>query len=468
MRELETLVIGGGISGLASAWHIAASGSSVEVWEAADHTGGKILTENNDGYITEQAASMVLNFRPEVSDFLQQSGLDSYKLLRTPTSKRYLINQGELQELPMKMGGMLASPLWSLRGKLRLALEPFILSRAAENESVADFIRRRLGNEMLDKALSAYISGTLASDPEQADARSVLPHLTALERRYGSLTAGVFARRIINKKRASITEGFSFRGGMSTLVGELSQQLGGNLKTGYKIVNIEPGANGWYVTAQTALGERNCHTQNLILSTPAMTAAKLLKPHNPELSELLNSVNYAPVSVVHLAYEKSDIIHQTDGTGFLTPWHEKLKLNGSMWMHSLFENRAPHGQSLLSNYLGGARFPQIARLPEQQKIELANRELKGLLGIRSDPVWSRVNHHSQALPLYHGQYTRHQQAIAAALASSPSLHLQANYLGGVSVRDRILCARELARQLANNCVLTPPLKPRFELQTGRN
>ena len=225
MRKFETLIVGGGISGLATAWQLASQGQVPALWEADERIGGKIQTHRNDGYTTEQAASMVLNFRPEVSDFLRESGLDNYKLARSPSSKRYLIHQGALQEMPMKLGGMLFSPLWSLRGKLRLVLEPFILTRAAENESVADFIRRRLGNEMLDKALSAYISGTLASDPEQADSLSVLPHLTALEQRYGSLTAGVFARRVLNKKRASTTEGFSFRGGMSTLVDELPGNL---------------------------------------------------------------------------------------------------------------------------------------------------------------------------------------------------------------------------------------------------
>lgn len=468
MREIETLVIGGGISGLSSAWHIAASGNPVEVWEAKARAGGKIATEVADGYITEQSASMVLNFRPEVSDFLLKSGLDNHKLLRTPTSKRYLIHQGILQEMPMKFGGMLSSPLWTLRGKLRLMLEPFILSRATENESVAQFIRRRLGNEMLDKALSAYISGTLASDPEQADARSVLPHLTALERRYGSLTMGAFTRRVWNKKRASVTEGFSFRGGMSTLVDELSQQLGGCLKTDHKIVHIEPANEGWYVTAQTAVGELSCRARNLILSTPAESTAQLLKKHNPRLSELLSSIEYAPVSVVHLAYKKSDIQHQVDGTGFLTPWREKLKLNGSMWMHSLFENRAPQDQVLLSNYLGGARNPQIAQWSEQQKIDLAHQELKSLLGIRREPTWCKINHHAQALPLYHGHYTRHQQAISAAISSSRGLYLQANYLGGVSVRDRILCAQKLATLLSENRAVSNSTQTYFERQPGLN
>ncbi|MCK5924209.1 MAG: protoporphyrinogen oxidase, partial [Methylococcales bacterium] len=202
MREIQTLVIGGGISGLTSAWQLAYAGEDVQLWEAGSDIGGKIATHHDNGWTSEQSASMVLNFRPEVSQFLRDTRLDDYKLLRTPTAKRYLIHQGTLQEMPLKMSGMLFSPIWSLPGKLRLMIEPFILKGAKNNESVADFIRRRLGNEMLDKAHSAYISGTLASDPELADSAAVLPHLTALEQRYGSLTAGVFARKVLHKKKA--------------------------------------------------------------------------------------------------------------------------------------------------------------------------------------------------------------------------------------------------------------------------
>ena len=447
-RDIETLVVGGGISGLSTAWQLNFQGNEVELWESDEHLGGKIATHQNQGYITEAAASMVLNFRPEVSRFLQQSGLDHVKLLRAPTAKRYLVNNGALQEMPMQMAGMLLSPLWSLPGKLRLMLEPFILKGGGEHETVADFIRRRLGNEMLDKALGAYISGTLASDPEQADSFAVLPHLTALEQHYGSLAAGIFVRKTLNKKKASATEGFSFQGGMSTLIERLAAQLNGKIRTNYRILNIEPYKKGWLVYANTPFGEQTCYAQQLILSTPAPITAKLIQPHNKSLSQLLSDIDYAPVSVVHLAYRKDKIKHDTQGTGFLTPFKENLKLNGSMWMHSLFSERAPQGQVLLSNYVGGCRHPEIVNLTEQDQVRLVSKELESLLGISAEPEWMKVDCHRQALPLYHGEYSLRQQLIARQLTRLPGLYLQANYLGGVSIRDRIICAQKLAKKLA--------------------
>jgi len=451
VRQVENLVIGGGISGLSTAWQLAHQGNQVELWEAESRLGGKIGTDTdtkkNKGYTTEQAASMVLNFRPEVSRFLKETGLDEYKLLRTPTSKRYLIHKGKLQNMPMKIAGVLFSPLWSFSGKLRLMLEPFILKGGGEHESVADFVRRRFGHEMLDKALGAYVSGTLASDPEKADSFSVLPQLTGLEQRYGSLTAGIFARKVINKKKASVTEGFSFQGGMSTMVNDLAQQLGSRIHTQYQITKIVKKRGGWVITAKTPHGERSCLAKNLILSTPAPITAKLLKPIDNDLSQLLNDIEYAPVSVVHLGYKKANIKHDVDGTGFLTPFKESPKLNGSMWMHSLFSERAPEGHVLLSNYIGGSRYPELVKLKEQEQVDLVHKELSNLLGIKGKPEWVKVNSHAQALPLYHGEYTLRQQAIKQQLTLLPNLYLQANYLGGVSIRDRIVCARSLAKQL---------------------
>ncbi len=464
MRDVETLIVGGGISGLATAWQLAYLGSDVELWESESHTGGKIVTDHQEGYITEQAASMVLNFRPEVSHFLHESGLDNLKLLRTPTAKRYLINEGSLQEMPIKISGMLFSPLWSLSGKLRLILEPFIMKGGGEHESVADFIRRRLGNEMLEKALGAYISGTLASDPEQADSFSVLPHLTALEQHYGSLTAGIFVRKVLNKKKAAVTEGFSFEGGMSSMINALAQQLGSSIHTGYNINHIAPYKEGWLVNANTPYGERSCYARQLILSTPAPVTAKLIQPFNQELCRLLDTIHYAPVSVVHLSYRKDQIKHAVEGTGFLTPFREKTKLNGSMWMHSLFSQRAPEGRVLFSNYVGGARYPAIVKQDEQDQVDLVHKELDSLLGVNSDPEWARVNSHQQALPLYHGNYTVRQQLIAKQLQPMQGLHLQANYLGGVSIRDRIVCARKLACQLHDS--RTPDVSKRLKNRGG--
>jgi len=168
-HDCDVLIIGGGISGLANAWWLAREGLSVEVWEAEHRVGGKIKSSQKDGYLTERAAAMVMNFRPEVVDLVRETGLEDMKTSRMPfvEARRYLLHRGELKALPMRLGAMLASPIWSTRCKLRLLFEPFILSRSSTDESVSDFVCRRFGREVLEKAMEPFVSGTLAADPDQ-------------------------------------------------------------------------------------------------------------------------------------------------------------------------------------------------------------------------------------------------------------------------------------------------------------
>jgi oxygen-dependent protoporphyrinogen oxidase len=210
MSDLDVLVIGGGISGLAVARLLAQRGLRAEVWEKEARPGGKIATDQRDGYLTERAAAMVLNFRPEVSRFMRDFDLTESRIMRDGAANRYLVDHGRLLSVPLKIGAMICSPLWSTRGKLRLLAEPFIPRGKNENETVAEFINRRLGSEVLEKAMGPFITGPLASDPDMASALATLPRLTALEKRYGSLTLGVFVHRVLRRRTAVETEAFSF------------------------------------------------------------------------------------------------------------------------------------------------------------------------------------------------------------------------------------------------------------------
>ncbi|HDK38014.1 MAG TPA: protoporphyrinogen oxidase, partial [Thiolapillus brandeum] len=216
--ETQVLIIGGGISGLSTAWWLAQKGIAVELWEAAHRPGGKIRSRREAGYLTDDAAALLVNFRPQVDQMISRIGLDQHKQQRDESLKRYIIHNNQLTPVPMLLPTLLASPLWSLPAKLRLMREPFIPKGAHTGETVSQFIRRRLGQEILDTAMDAFVSGTLASDPDLAEAQSVLPRLTALEQRYGSLTMGMFINKVVKRRRANKADTFSFAGGMEQLV----------------------------------------------------------------------------------------------------------------------------------------------------------------------------------------------------------------------------------------------------------
>lgn len=443
MNDLDVLVIGGGISGLSTAWWLTQAGASVEVWEQETRPGGKIQSVKVDGYLTEQAASMILNFQPTVTEFMVASGLEVRKTPRADIANRYLVHDGELLALPMKLGPMIMSPLWSLRAKLRMLIEPFIPKGGHAQETVSEFVTRRLGSEVLEKALGSYITGTLASDPDLANAYTVLPRLTALERRYGSLGLGVLIHKVLQRRTAVSTEAFSFQSGMETLIASLAEIPEVHFRPGYKVTGLERDGKGWRVTSPHSTQ----WAQQVVLSTPAEVTASLVGSLDSQLAKHLHDIETAPLSVVHLGFSRAAIRHPLDGTGFLTPRREDFAITGCLWMSNLFPDRAPQDKVLLSSYLGGATQPAAVDWNDERSVAAVMRALQRLLNIKGDPEMVRIDRHHQGLPLYHGNYMEHLAKIAKCLKKLPGLHLEANYWGGVSVRDRITRAAVAAERI---------------------
>lgn len=461
MNDTDVLIIGGGISGLSTAWWLAQAGVSVQLWEADNRIGGKIKSRQQDGYLTECSASLLMNFRPEVAQLVSEAGLDELKTQRSPQaeSRRYLLNHGELQALPMHLSGMLTSPLWSLRGKLRLLLEPFIPAGGAEDETVSQFIRRRLGNEMLEKAMEPFVAGVLAADPDLASASATLPRLTALESRFGSITAGVLTHKLLRRRTACTTDTFSFRGGMNTLVKTLARTPGIQILSNRRVEEITPTKSGWSVTATTPGGERSLSATHVVVATPAPAAANLVSSIDDELAALLGDIQYAPLAVMHMGLNRDDVGHALDGTGFLAPRREQQPFTGNLWMSSLFSDRAPEGKALLTTYLGGARQPEAAKWDDSRLADETLRALTPLLGLKGGPEMVRIDRHAHALPLYHGAHLARDRAITGQLQGLPGLHIEANYRGGVSVRDRIARGQQLAQQITSQLAVTAEKLP---------
>jgi oxygen-dependent protoporphyrinogen oxidase len=442
VNDIEVLVVGGGISGLAVAQRLGQQGIRVEVWDRAAKPGGMVRSVRKDGYLTEQAAAMLLNFRPDVTRFISEARLEDRKQPRIEVDHRYVISDGRLRELPMKMGPLLMSDIWSMRAKLRMMLEPLARRSRGGEESVSEFVRRRLGGEVLDKALGPYVAGLLASDPDRASAAAVLPRLVALERRWGSIVLGAVVHRLLRRRSAVQTEAFSFQGGMATLAGALAEANGVCFCGGHEAVSLLPTGNGWLATARTCMGEREVRASQVILSTPASTTAGLVRSTQTELASLLDTIEYAPLNVVHTGFHRHGIRHALDGNGFLSLGDAGAPLIGCMWMSSIFEDRAPAGRALLSNYVGGARHPYAASWSDRRLVDSVLEALRPLIGLRSEPEMVRVDRHRRALPLYHDNYCERVRRIRELAAPLSGLHLVANYIGGVSVRDRLACAMQ--------------------------
>lgn len=440
MSELDVLVVGGGISGLAIAHCLARSGLAVEVWEGAERVGGKIRTVEKEGYRLESAASMVVNFRSEVDRFLRTAGLEASKRARAPMAKRYVLDADRLVEVPSGLGDLLRTSLFSTAGKLRLLAEPLVPRGWNPDESVAEFVTRRLGKEFLEKLFEPYVAGPLASDVDLAEARATLPRLTVLEKRYGSLALGALLRKVWRRGSGGRPDVFSFAGGMATLAEILAREGGFRVRNKMRVSEVWPVSGGWMTRGVTGDTARAAFSRQLVLSTPADAAASLVEGLDAELARLLRAIEYAPVNVVHTGFDRTRIGHPLNGSGFLVPRSSGFAPNGCLWMSRLFPDHAPEGRVLFSSYLGGARNPAAASWDATRTLDAVMPMLRALLGIKVEPDMLHIDSHARALPLYHGAYSQRLAAMDRRLAILPGLHLEANYKGGVSVRDRILCA----------------------------
>ncbi len=463
MTDVDVLVVGAGISGLATAYQLAQAGLSVRVLEGSDRVGGKIDTVNKQGYRLEQAASMVMDFRSELDPFLRGCGLYDRKQPRRAVAKRFIAIANRLVEVPTGFRDLLQTPLFSTAGKLRMLAEPLIPRSASNNESVADFVRRRLGQEFLDQVFEPYVGGPLAADVAKAEAASTLPRLVALEQRYGSLAVGAIARRLMCKGRAARPEVFSFPGGMAALPQMLAGQGGFSVQRGTPVCEIQPVKNGWITRGLDGERLRTFNSRQLVLSTPAHVSASLVSPVNGRLGRLLRGIDYAPIRVVYTGFRRQDIRHELNGSGFLLPRGNPYHANGCQWMSSLFAHQAPAGKVLLSTYLGGARNPSAALENERYSVDSVMQMLHELMGAKAEPEMLDIKSHRRGLPLYHGRYAQRMGEIDECVGHLSGLHLVANYRGGVSVRDRILCAQRVAQQIAGQLKQTHSASVRFDV-----
>ncbi|MEP7009061.1 MAG: protoporphyrinogen oxidase [Acidobacteriota bacterium] len=457
-EALDVLVIGAGISGLTAAFRLRRAGLSVEVIEASGRVGGAIETHSEAGFRFELGPNTVLDNHPAVSKLLRDAGLDDEanreKIVASPAAKRrYLWKGDHLEPLPGGPPGLLLTRLFSLGGKLRLLREPWIRRRsaaeiaAAPDETVAAFVRRRLGDELLDYAVGPFVSGIYAGDPERLAVRWAVPKIFALETEHGSLIRGALAQRKGPSPGGAM---FSFRDGLETLPRRLAQEIG-DLRTDVSAMSVVRSGEGFRVeTSDGPIGARR-----VVLAVPADVAARLLEEATEGKSRTFTEIPYAPVAVVALGVAREQIVHPLDGFGFLAPRRESLRLLGCLFPSTIFPDRAPAGHVALSAFLGGRTDPEIvdpAIWSDDRLLGLVQKDLGRALGLYSRPKLAIVRRWPRAIPQYevgHGRFVALAEEIEREL---PGLRLAGNFLGGVSVPD---CIRNAGRIAAEISAITP-------------
>lgn len=443
----KIVVIGGGISGLSAAYTLMKEGMDVICLEKNSHGGGAIRTGREQGYLFEYGPNSTMNSNDEIDSLCRELGLEEERVFGSEISnKRYIMKEGKLLPLPMGVGDFLRTPLWSFWGKIRLLKEPFVGKAIDEEESVASFVARRIGKEMLDYALDPFVSGVYAGDPQKLELRSTFPKMNDLESHYGSLILGSIKKGFKGGPKSSRKKGiFSFKSGMSALPMAITEALGERFRGGITVESIERKEAAYLL--KTTDGEA-IKADEVILSSPAYINAEILSSLSPQAAEELSRIDYAPIAIVYVGFEKEKIFHPLDGFGCLIPGREGKKLLGSLWSSSLFPGRAPEGMASLTCFIGGAKNRELIEKNDEEIVEALLGDLKPLLGISKDPSFIKIIKHKKAIPQYNKGHGKRLERIEKALGNLEGLHLLGNYLKGVSVADCVMNGVNLAKKIS--------------------
>ncbi|HYF04391.1 MAG TPA: protoporphyrinogen oxidase [Patescibacteria group bacterium] len=456
MPSKKIIILGAGISGLSCAYFLKKRGADVTILEASAEAGGAMQSRRIDGFLVERGPNSTQETTPLFDEIIRDLKLEGERIYAEDTAKyRYILRDGELHAMPLNPSTFLKTKLFSLKAKMRLLAEPFI-GKAEEEESIAQFVERRLGRELLEYAINPFVAGIYAGDPKQLSLRHAFPKLSALEENYGGLFKGMLAKK--NERGQSKKEKgessvatqpagkmFSFKNGMGTLSKAIADSLGDNLHLNSPVEKVFK--NGEKFIVQTP--HSSFEADEIVLALPAYAASDLLKDLSQSTAVVLKNIVYPPVCEVVMGFKIEQVERALDGFGFLIPEKENRKILGCIWSSSIFKARAPEGFVELTTFVGGTRNSEIAREPDDVVKRIVAEELRELLKISGDSAFTHILRWERAIPQYQLGYGDVLKALDAFEKENRGMFFCSNFRGGVSVGDCVKSGFAMAERILN-------------------
>lgn len=450
----KVVVLGAGVSGLATAWLLQKKGFDVTVLEKNKEAGGAMESVLEDGYLFDRGPNSGLETVPVIKEIVDQIGLTNEMVYaKEKGNKRYILRDGELHALPMSPPAFLKTKLFSTKAKMRLFAEPFI-SRSNDGyyQSIAQFVKRRLGQEFLDYAINPFVAGVYAGNPEDLSVASAFPKLYELEEKYGGLIVGTIRSISERKKRKEQSKQnakmFSFINGMQSLPKTIAKKLGERVIPFADIKSIKKNEKGFTVAYHNAGFDKKIECDLLLSTLPAYVTSSLLKEIDGNLANHLDAVYHPPVMVLYLGYKKEDIGQPLDGFGFLIPAKEKKSFLGAIWSSVLFPNRAPEEAASFTLFIGGSRNADIFKLDKEIILKTVIEEFQSIMKIKTEPVYKSYRYWNKAIPQYNLGYIEHEKYFDEFERKNPGIFLSGNYRGGISVGDCFKNAELVANKIS--------------------
>lgn len=467
-NQRTVAVVGGGITGLAAAYRLKELDPQLNVvlLEASSRVGGVIDTLRRDEFLIERGADSFLVDPPWALRLCERLGLADQLISTSPQHRgAYILCGGRLEKAPQgfalfsarRLWPILATPLLSPRGKLRVLAERFVRPRRdGHDESLASFARRRLGQEAFERLVQPLVSGIYTADPERLSMAATLPRFQEMERRYGSLRKGALAERTAGDGEASAARYHLFvtpQAGMAALIGALAERLNDSIRLDTTVEKIERTAAGsWKLSLRRSPDGviSQVEAAAVVMALPAYRAADLLAGVDAELARELSSIDYAPIAVVSTAYQRDQVGRPLEAFGMVVPAIERRQIVAASFSSVKFPGRAPDDAVLIRTFVGGACQASLAARSDEELRLLVRAELDELLAIRGEPLLCDIARWPQAMPQYHVGHLDKVARIEQRIAELPGLALAGNAYRGVGIPHCIHSGETAAEKIVRS------------------
>ena len=466
-------IIGGGVTGLATANRLIALSQqqkrevSIQLFEASSRLGGTIQTDQRDGFLLERGPDSFISEKPEALNLSRELGLES-QLIQTNSQHRrsFIVRNGRLRPVPegfqllapTRFWPFVASDIFNLAGKLRMSADLLLPRKSANgthDESLASFVRRRLGQQALERMAQPMVGGIYTADPELLSLRATLPRFLDMEREHRSVILGMWRKSRVVRKQQGVSGAryslfLSFDRGMQVLTDALQNRVRASpvleVLLNTAVERVERTESGWLITTLTG---SKFELDVICFAVPSYVAAKLIAPFASTLASRLNQIKFASTATVNLAYRRNDIQHALDGFGFVVPLIEQRSLIACTFASVKFAGRAPDKHVLLRAFVGGALQPEMLSLDDAEINRRVQSDLQSLLGVTGNPLFVETTRWNSSMPQYYVGHLQLVKDIEEEVERLPGLLLTGNSYRGAGVPDCIRSGEQAAEKIMN-------------------
>lgn len=448
-------ILGGGISGLTAAFKLKKAGKEFILLEGENSLGGKIRSSQHDGYTVEHGPNTVLINNGEIKKLIEDLGIWEQLIFpeKVASSNRFVLKNNRIEPFPSGFGKAIKSKLFSIRTLISILKEPLKKANTDDaDESLADFVERRLGKQILEDFITPFVTGIYAGDPKKMSVNYTMSLLKEAEDKHGSIIKGMMkimkAKKVESEKLGLPKQKiFTFKNGLQDLINTIHSKIEDEVELNAPVLKIEHTKEGYLIKYEQEGEEKEISCKQVISALPAFTLAEITHNFAFGLSSNLSKIKYVPALAVHLGFNSSQMKWNEKAFGILSRNEEKVPFLGVLFNSHFFPHTAEKGKELISVICGGYRYPEIIDKTDEEIFEEVTTCLRKLLGITGDFDLQNIVRWGKGIPQYELGYREIEKEIDLFVGAHHNFKIVANFYKGISVSDCVKNASLVAQSL---------------------